>query len=80
MEKRILYFLAVVSSLMFASCFGQHNEAPNKGVNLKSVRVYGDRNDEQPKQLKKKYPPATMETLERIANIKEKLYPTPKED
>lgn len=74
MKRNLLYFSMIAASFLLASCFGQHNNAPNKGVNLDSKRVYGERGGE-PMQLKNEYPAPTVETLERIDNIRTQLFP-----
>ncbi len=74
MKRKLLYFSMVAGMFMLASCFGQHNKAPSKGVNLDSERVYGERGAD-PKQLKNEYPAPTVETLERIDNIRTQLFP-----
>ncbi len=73
--KKILVRVALGASvILLSSCFGQHNEAPSEGVNLDSERVYGVRGGE-PKQLANQYPDPTPETLERIENIRNKMFP-----
>ncbi len=75
MKKRLAIFLIGICSFLLASCFGQHNNAPNKGVNLDSERVYGNRGGE-PKQLQNKYPEdKDGKMLERANKLREKLFP-----
>ncbi len=74
MKRKVLHFSMIASVFLLASCFGQHNQAPSKGVNLKSERIYGERGGE-PKQLPNQYPDPTPETLDRIENIRERLFP-----
>ena len=74
MKRKFLYLSLIAGSLLLGSCFGQHNKAPSEGVNLDSKRVYGERGGE-PMQLKNEYPAPTIETLERIDNIRTQLFP-----
>ncbi|MFT5618756.1 MAG: hypothetical protein ACI85I_001991 [Arenicella sp.] len=62
-----------------SSCMKDQNKAPYEieGVNLESERIYGGGEGADPRQLAKKYPDPTDETLTRIENIRTKLYPKP---
>ena len=60
--------------LLLSSCFGQHNKAPNPGVNLESERIYGEKGAE-PRQLSLKYDADDGTVADRIVKIREKLYP-----
>jgi len=73
MMKHVLKSLALLGLITLASCFGQHNNAPNEGVNQDDPRIYGVRGGE-PKQLNNKYP---EDDLDRTAAIREKLFPKP---
>ena len=60
-----------------SSCMRDQNKAPYEieGVNLESERIYGGGEGAEPRQLGNKYPDPTDETLTRIENIREKLFP-----
>ncbi|GAA4827375.1 hypothetical protein [Algivirga pacifica] len=74
MKKSIVRVAAGLALLSLAAC-GQHNEAPSKGVNLDSERIYGESRGAAPKQIKEKpLDRPSTEALERISNIKEILY------
>ena len=75
MRSIFLKLFVLVGLLSLGACLGKHNQAPNKGVNLDSERVYGVRGAE-PKQLPNKYPEDEDGSVsDRIAKIREDLYP-----
>ncbi len=75
MMKKILAKTALIGlAAVLVSCFGQHNKYPSTGANLESARVYGMRGAE-PLQLPTEYPDPEIETLERIEDIRTKLFP-----
>lgn len=77
MMKQILKSLALLGLLTLASCFGQHNNAPNPGVNLDDPRIYGNKGGE-PKQLNNKYPEdESGEVADRAEAIRNKFFPKP---
>ncbi|WP_156152322.1 hypothetical protein [Flammeovirga sp. OC4] len=65
--------IAILATL--TSCFGQHNHAPNPGVNLNSKRIYGPSRDAEPNQLKNEYADADTELRLRINDIRNQLFP-----
>jgi len=67
-----LFVLVVMVSL--SACMGDHNQAPNDGVNLDSKYVYGTRGGE-PRQLPNKYEEDDGTQADRIANIRDKYFP-----
>ena len=75
--KKYLNVLAIAIVISLSSCFGDHNKAPYDidGVNQDSEWVYGDGKEAQPRQLPATYPEATEETLNKIEDIRNKLYP-----
>ena len=78
MMKHLLKSLALLGLVTLASCFGQHNNAPNEGVNLDDARIYGVKGGE-PKQLNNKYPEdESGEVAERAEAIRNKFFPKPK--
>ena len=80
MIKQLLRGFAFVGMLTLASCFGQHNNAPNEGVNLDDARIYGNRGGE-PKQLNNEYPEdESGEVAQRANAIREKFFPKPDSD
>lgn len=80
MIRNLLKAGALFSMMFLASCFGQHNYAPNTpeeaateiGVNLDDERIYGPSREAPPKQLSNEYEP---EDKARINNIREKMFP-----
>ena len=59
--------------LLVPACVGEHNSAPNTGLNLKSKRIYGI--GQKPLQLDKTYPEDTSgQVADRIAKIRAQLY------
>lgn len=80
MMKQLLQGLAFAGLLTLASCFGQHNNAPNEGVNLDNSRIYGVKGGE-PKQLNNKYPDdESGEVAQRANKIRDKFFPKPDAD
>lgn len=60
--------------LGLAGCVGEHNQAPNTGLNLDSERIYGV--SSEPAQLNKVYPEdEDGKVADRVAKIQLKLYP-----
>ncbi len=77
MMKHVLKSLVLLGLVTLASCFGQHNNAPNEGVNLDDTRIYGVKGGE-PKQLNNKYPEdESGEVAERAEAIRNKFFPKP---
>ena len=74
--KKFLSIIAVGAALLLSSCMGEQNKAPSKGINLDSERVYGVRGQD-PKQLANKYDDPSDMTLNRIEDIRTKLFPNP---
>ena len=72
MIRQLLVAASLVGVTFLASCFGQHNSAPNEGVNLDNTRIYGASREAKPDQLPNEY---EKENVARIAKIREKLYP-----
>ncbi|MDW7694745.1 hypothetical protein R9C00_08330 [Flammeovirgaceae bacterium SG7u.111] len=66
--------LILALPILLSSCFGQHNNAPNEGVNLDSERIYGVKGGE-PRQLQLTYPDDDGTQAMRAIKIREKLYP-----
>ncbi|UZR94012.1 hypothetical protein [Chondrinema litorale] len=77
MKKKISGILVVITCLLsLSSCFGPHNKAKLFPVNEDSKRIYGDKSDPTPMQLKAPYEEdETGEMAERSMAIREKLYP-----
>ena len=75
MKSIFLKLIVFVGIISLASCMGKQNQAPSKGENLDSERIYGIRGAE-PRQLPTKYPADEDGSVaERIEKIREKLYP-----
>ena len=74
MRKQLLNLALFGFIFLFTSCFGQHNNAPNPGVNLGSKRIYGERGAE-PRQLKDTYSADDGTVTDRIVKMRDKLYP-----
>lgn len=75
MKSVFLKLIVFVGILSLASCMGKQNQAPNEGMYQDSEYIYGVRGGE-PRQLPNQYPADEDGTVaERIANIREKLYP-----
>ncbi|ANQ47839.1 hypothetical protein KMW28_13960 [Flammeovirga yaeyamensis] len=73
--KKFFNYVGVCTVLVtLSSCFGQHNHAPNPGVNLNSKRIYGPSREAEPVQLKNEYEKADAELLMRMEDIRNKLY------
>ncbi|PWJ43409.1 hypothetical protein [Sediminitomix flava] len=75
MKKNIVRVAAAGLLLSLTACFGQHNKAPNPGVNLDSKRIYGETREAKPRQLAKEHNTADLETTKRINEIRNELYP-----
>lgn len=75
MNKHLARFSALALLLALTSCFGQHNTAPSKGVNLDDERIYGETREADPIQLQNKYPDSSPEELARVEKIRQQLYP-----
>ncbi|MCS6834233.1 MAG: hypothetical protein NZ521_11715 [Flammeovirgaceae bacterium] len=56
------------------SCMGQHNKFPSENIAADDTRIYGNIGGE-PLQLKNKYPDPDEKTTERVAKIREKMFP-----
>jgi len=69
-----LSILSVIILLTNACIPGEHNTAPNKGLNLDSERIYGAKGGE-PKQLQNKYPDDDGSVAERVEKIRTKFFP-----
>jgi hypothetical protein len=74
MKKIAINAFVIAGMFMLAGCFGQHNQAPSKGINLDSERIYGTRGGE-PKQLQNKYPDDEGSVAERAQKIRDKFFP-----
>ncbi|WP_168881166.1 hypothetical protein [Flammeovirga agarivorans] len=75
MKKFFIYSSVLALLATLTSCFGQHNHAPNPGVNLNSKRIYGPSRSAEPVQLENEYPKPDSELLMRIEDIRTKLFP-----
>lgn len=74
MKKNILGVVAVLALFSLSSCFGDHNKAPSKGINLENTRIYGEKGAPA-KHLANQYPDPSPQTLERIQKLREKMFP-----
>lgn len=71
--KFLIRGLILAMVLFLAACVGEHNSAPNTGLNLESKRIYGV--GAEPAQLNKVYPEdEDGQAADRVAKIREKLY------
>jgi hypothetical protein len=75
MKKIIAQLLFLAALPLLSGCFGQHNKAPNEGVNLDSKRIYGESREAPPRQLPNQYPDPSAETMDRIQKIRDKMFP-----
>lgn len=73
MKRKAISIIGLVALLGLSSCIGEHNSAPNSGLNHDSKRIYGNKGGE-PKQLPNKYE-SDAAVDERAAEIREKLFP-----
>ncbi len=74
MKRKILNILVLIAIMFFGACIGEHNKAPNKGRNLDSKRIYGNKGG-TPLQLANKYPEDDGTAAQRANKIREKLFP-----
>ncbi len=73
MRNKFLSLLFIAGLTALASCFGQHNNAPNKGVNLDDERIYGEKG-KPARQIANQYPDDTTSAA-RAQKIRETFYP-----
>ncbi|MCS7005627.1 MAG: hypothetical protein NZM38_09925 [Cytophagales bacterium] len=75
MKQILICALSIGLIIGLTRCIpGEHNTAPNKGVNLDSERIYGIKGGE-PLQLKNKYPDDDGTVAERVEKIRNKMFP-----
>jgi hypothetical protein len=72
--KQIFRMAVLAGTLFLGSCFGQHNNAPNEGINLDDTRIYGEKGAD-PKQLKNKYAEDDGTVADRANAIRDKFFP-----
>ncbi len=74
--KKILTFITIISLSTLLSCgIKGHNRAEFKPINADDERIYGDIGGPARQTLLKYEDDATGKTAERVAKIKEKMYP-----
>jgi hypothetical protein len=72
--KQVFKMAALAGTLLLASCFGQHNSAPNEGINLEDTRIYGEKGAD-PVQLKNKPPEDDGTMANRSLALRDALFP-----